>query len=504
MRILLLDARLDLDADSYAFKSGVSLYDYDVVFWEPAQSLKAYIFSAPTWRGKTSLYEASSAELIQDIKRRRTEFKEFVEMGRCLVVFLPGETEVWVDTGKREYSGTGRNRASTKLVDTADIMKSIPLDLVRTVGAGIEIEAADEVASSLLRETRGQWVYRCLIEDHKMLRPLFRVRGTKKNVGATLRTSANRGAIVLLPELYLDDENDDYYEEPADSDEHAGTDEPVDAAVPNETKEPDEPNPSEALLAWVQNLISAPDAELPEWAGSFRFAEEVERGESLRLVENQIGALQQQVDELKADQARDDQWKALMVASGGSLERQVQRAFEVLGFEADDTTPGRSDLRMRLGEQRVVVEVKGLSKSAAEKHAAQLEKWVSEEVAAGSSAKGILVVNTWRGTSPKRRTEADFPDQMIPYATQRSHCLVTGLQLLAMARAALADPTTAPAAAQSLIDTVGPMAGWTDLDELFPLEPENAVSNTTGSDLTSEDETVAAVDNTDAPETTDP
>jgi len=52
---------------------------------------------------------------------------------------------------------------------------------------------------------------------------------------------------------------------------------------------------------------------------------------------------------------------------------------------------------MKWREQIVIVEVKGQNKSAAEKNAAQLEKWLSTYFAEnGVAPKGMLLVNTFR------------------------------------------------------------------------------------------------------------
>jgi hypothetical protein len=50
----------------------------------------------------------------------------------------------------------------------------------------------------------------------------------------------------------------------------------------------------------------------------------------------------------------------------------------------------------------------------------------------GVKAKGILIVNAFKDTPLKDRTEVQFPDQMLPYAQAREHCLMTGLQLLGL------------------------------------------------------------------------
>src|SRR5688500_6012021 len=113
MRWLGLDCDLGVDAiDVFSFSSNVSVYDYDVVLWDPASSLEEYLAYSTVYNGLPSLNETKSAQLRNDTARRRAEFLEFIQLGRVLVVFLPGETGVYIDTGKREYSGTGRNRAT--------------------------------------------------------------------------------------------------------------------------------------------------------------------------------------------------------------------------------------------------------------------------------------------------------------------------------------------------------------------------------------------------------
>ncbi len=75
--------------------------------------------------------------------------------------------------------------------------------------------------------------------------------------------------------------------------------------------------------------------------------------------------------------------------------------------------------------------MKGVAKSAAEKHGAQLEKWVSEYYSEhGTNPKGILVVNAFNETPLNARTKKAFPDQMLSYFQNRGHCLISGIQLL--------------------------------------------------------------------------
>jgi len=111
---------------------------------------------------------------------------------------------------------------------------------------------------------------------------------------------------------------------------------------------------------------------------------------------------------------------------------------------------------MTIGDQTVIVEVKGVTKSAGEKNAAQLEKWLSTYLADNEiKAKGILLVNAFRELPLDNRTQDAFPSQMIPYSTQRNQCLVTTLQLSSLLLYCRQNPQEKDNVIQDLIGTVG-------------------------------------------------
>lgn len=62
----------------------------------------------------------------------------------------------------------------------------------------------------------------------------------------------------------------------------------------------------------------------------------------------------------------------LYLGSGRTLELQVKEVLELLGGKVTEPEPNRDDWRVDFNGQQAAVEIKGVSKSAAEKHAAQL------------------------------------------------------------------------------------------------------------------------------------
>src|SRR5207248_9381894 len=102
-------------------------------------------------------------------------------------------------------------------------------------------------------------------------------------------------------------------------------------------------------------------------------------------------------------------------------------------------------------------------KSAAEKHAAQLEKWVANHYGdSGTAPKGLLVVNTWRDTPLVERTGEDFPAQMLPFSQSRGHCLATGLDLFVTRAEIQADASRAVYWRQKMLATAGRLADVPD------------------------------------------
>ncbi|WP_157630664.1 hypothetical protein [Kribbella catacumbae] len=465
MRLMLLDCTFTYPgADSFRFASDISIFDYDVVIWDPEHTIDGLykLMGVGRYAGKPSLNESNSVHYAESLKRRQKEFRDFLSLGRTLVVFGCGPQIMYVDTGKREYSGTGRNRASTTIVHPLDLWTACPAEIEMIPGRGVDIEVASEAIRTLWRETSGFWVYRSVFESFTGT-PLLKIAGTDKVVAAMSEFESG-GRLVILPSPWVDDPEDD--NESGSDDENEGGGEEVAGDDDDEM-----PDIVSSMVSWVESLAVEINDLPPTWVASYQFPSEIERDNSIAELETKKAQVLAEIDELQAVQAAEALWKRLGTADGTALELQVLAAFREFGFESEEVERFRSDLRLTHGGNLYVVETKGATKSAAEKHAAQLEKWVAAELESGRSAKGILVVNAWREKPFGERNEPVFPQQMLAYCASRGHCLVSGLQLLCMVRAIHGGSATAEEIATILTTTVGPVDGWSDLGEIFAAEP---------------------------------
>lgn len=198
------------------------------------------------------------------------------------------------------------------------------------------------------------------------------------------------------------------------------------------------------------------EIKLPEWANNYYLPSEKETIIEINKINNQINLLSNDLNLKKEKLLEYKRRKSLFVGTGDELEFEVEKVFEEIGFDILQVEPGRDDLIIKYKDNIAVVEIKGVSTSAAEKHAAQLEKWVANYYEINEiKPKGILIVNSYRDIELLNRNEMKFPNQMLKFSQQREHCLITTLQLLGLFYKIKENPGEKDELIKSLFETVG-------------------------------------------------
>jgi hypothetical protein len=448
MRLLSLDYDpvYGQNTDRGNFPSDTSVFDYDVVIWDPAGSFEHYWFGfGERYQGLPSLSDSTSVQIKSDVLRRNSEFVEFVDSGRTLVVIVRPPQRCYIDTGGRTYSGTGRNRVTTRQVAPFDLLSAIPAgsEFSQMSGTRIGFEGDGPIVQ-LLKKYKKYLRYEAAITKPPGI-ALARIIGTDKVIGSVQRSKGG-GYLILLPAPDFEAKQPDG-EEPEE--ENSWVSEAADFQVD--------------LLAAIEQLSGSASLSRPAWAKDYATdeqqrlqAEVVKQQERVETARAKLATVQQQKEVIDAK----DQ---LFLGTGRALELEIRKVLEVLGGTVVEPPLGRDDWRVSFPEGDAVLEVKGVTKSAAEKHAAQLEKWVSsvfEET--GKLHKGILVVNTWREVPLNERAREDFPDQMLQYCGQRNHCLVTGLQMFVIQVEVEKEASRAEYWRKQLLETSGRLSGADD------------------------------------------
>lgn len=140
----ILTIRLNLaapEATHAEFDSKTSLLEWDIVLFKP--SISEFTSYGDFFQGKGSLSDSLSFQLRECCAHWKREIKQSVEAGETVIVHLPGLDEVYVDSGRREYSGTGGNRRTTRIVDLYSDYQAIPADVspVTATGSSMKLSA---------------------------------------------------------------------------------------------------------------------------------------------------------------------------------------------------------------------------------------------------------------------------------------------------------------------------------------------------------------------------
>ncbi|MBD1365567.1 hypothetical protein IDJ77_17260 [Mucilaginibacter sp. ZT4R22] len=184
-------------------------------------------------------------------------------------------------------------------------------------------------------------------------------------------------------------------------------------------------------LLYVQIKPEESNLEPPLWLDDYTIGNEHDEIAKLKNLQNEKIAIDNQINQRKQNLIYYTTLKKLLYSTGKDLEFGVKDILKEIGYIIEPTNDGRDDLIFSFKGQVAVAEIKGVKGSAAEKHAAQLMKWVNNyHINHDLNPKGILIVNGFREIPLKDRIENTFPNQMLSYSRQQKICLVSTTQLL--------------------------------------------------------------------------
>lgn len=453
-RILALDRSLrDSRVLNAAYGSARTLLQHDIVIWDPEQVLYAYR-TGPDYNNAPCLTDDSSVAFVHDLSRRSRELLDFLGLGRLLVLCVPEPFRWYYATGETRNDGTPAKPRLIRLVNEVEVGQILPVavDLVRGQGEEFKLVSGPPFAS-FWKEVADQFYFSAYF-GAELGQTLLTMAGTDRPVASLVE--AHGGMVLLLPQLGMvpvDESVLDFDEDDPDYDEKydAAQDE-LDAHFHKKF--------IDALLVLHGELIQGGEEVLPPWSEDYLLPGESDAVEATVAAQDRLAQAKEAVETAQVDLLRLQRRKLLVSGTGKALETQVHEALSELGCAVEEGEPGRTDRIVKWGSKVAVIEVKGLTKSARESDAAQLEKWVSLYIEQHDRRpKAILAVGAWREVPLIERTKSVFPDQMLKYAEAREHCLVETGQILA---AVMTCKTKAAKNAflKTLFATVGVLDGY--------------------------------------------
>ncbi|MBQ3202265.1 MAG: hypothetical protein IJB36_01325 [Clostridia bacterium] len=434
------------------FKTAISFMDYDAIVID--SSHLAYEYPADyqgTYSGKRLIHKEDSAKMRMDFSRTHEQIVEVLKQGKNVFVLMGKNENCFIYTGKTEYSGTGKNARGTNIVSEYNVFSFLPIEIAPTMVSGDNFNIVCQPPYSTFFQITKDITYYSAYFKAPQKSTLLTIPNSDKAISAVYEYE--NGKIILLPYPYDKEDFDTATEWKKAGKKYL-----------------------DALFELDYALSSQADSYIaPLWSDNIKILNEQDEEakldkdiQALRKIEGKINKRKQQIETIKKR-------KILLTASGTPLEEIVKNTLSEIGFTLHQCEVGRSDIIATYHDVDIVAEIKGVSKSAAEKHAAQLEKWVSQFVEEHEhSPKAMLIVNGYCDTPLTERTEAVFPDQMLRYCTAREHVLITTTQLLCLYIEIKNNPSCAEERIKELLSCVGKYQRYSDYQSyLTIIETDN-------------------------------
>ena len=418
---------LSLASDSIAhenFNSKVSLLDWDIILFQP--NIENFLsYAGDPFEGKPCLNDSNSFALKEQCEHWRREIKEAYEAGKSIVVFLSKLQEVYIANGEKRYSGTGRNRQTTRIVVPHNNYTSLPLTLkpINTVGKAMKLTPQGvELLGNYWTEYSAISEYSVILQEVKG-KICVVTRSGDKSVGAVFQNSFSSGSILLLPDIdfvpdtFIQVKGEKRYWSPKAKQFAASF--------------------IKAILATDETLRSQTGhTPEPEWASNEMYSLRTEQSlrselfDAERNVEEAQKHKETVVEKLNAASAL----RALLYEKGKGLERAIIDALRILGFEASPYKEGGSefDVIFSSKEGRFLGEAEGKDHKAINiDKLRQLAMNIHEDLQREETiapAKGVLFGNGYRTERPDKRSE-QFTVKCITAAASSSVALVSTSEL---------------------------------------------------------------------------
>ena len=402
-----------------AFHSKVSLLDWDIVLFKPL--ISEFYDDGSIYQGKPSLNGTSSFQLKECCEHWRREIKQAVEAGKTVMAFLAPVQDVYIATGEYQYSGTGRNQKTTRIVTQYTNYAAIPFNLKPVNATGSSMKLAPlgaEILAPYWAEFGHISEYKVLLSEETTGVCLTTKTGDKP-VGAIARSESSPGTLMLLPDINFCP--DAFLKQEAEKQVWTAKAQQFAASFLG------------AVVALDKALHSSAEVTPePEWATSIAYSLAQERTLRSELLdaERRVQEAQRVKEDLQEQLNRAGRARALLYEKGKPLEYAITEALRTLGFNAAPYKEADSefDVVFECTEGRLLGEAEGKDTKAVNvDKLRQLTMNIHEDLQreeVSAPAKGVLFGNGYRLVPPDER-ELQFTEKCIAAARSSSTALLT-------------------------------------------------------------------------------
>lgn len=434
-----------------SFLSHTSFFDYDAVIFNTQNIVRNYMTNShKTRENKVCLSQANSIKICEDYQRMQQQIIDYLRSGKNVFILMGHNENRCII--REETNCFGRNELGQY---EFDMYSFLPVPVVETYSYGRDMQfccgSPYKEFFEAITEFTGYSVHYTVQEEPTT--PLAKIKGGEKIVSSVIECAD--GKLIFLPQPNLTTSND------------------VQRYWEKNTK-----LFLDSLFELDARLHTPKEVVMPAWVEKISILDEAKHIDTFNQIMNNITELEQKVQEEKEMIRHIQNYKSLITSRGVALEEITKQVLSELGFKLSDTEPGRDDIIAKYKDIDIVAEIKGIKNSAAEKHAAQLEKWASTFLEKNERVpKPILIVNGYCETPLQERTDPVFPEQMIPYSTRRNHALLTTTKLLCLYIEIKTNPSVKEERIRELLETVGVYKRYDDISSYIKFVNETGETN---------------------------
>jgi hypothetical protein len=389
------------DMEIIDFSSDKTILEYDILLVD-LENIFSSFKSYEEYNGFPRITDHDSMQLKIHLKKRKAEIKEFLESGKNVIVLGGNDDCVYCYTGKKDTSGTGRNAKTTYYVEDVHSVSLLPIKISPLSLSGKRISYKNKSIQETFKKYNDYFEYRTVYEgvnDNILM--------TIENTGKVLAyyEQVGKGKILFLPDLRFDRKNPTIESR-------------LERKYFND-------------LSNISGLLLNKEVELPIYSKNYLLPNEEIMISDINKSKEQLSKLLEDIDNKEQALLELQKQKIMFTGTGTQLEINSVEQFKGIGFSIIKYNPDSvdEDIVIKFEDKIAVVEVKGISGSATEKHTSQIVKWKSEyHIENDVIPKGILLVNAFNDKELDSRQDY-FPNQMLKYATHQEICLLTTIQL---------------------------------------------------------------------------
>lgn len=417
----------DSENDYIRLDSLTSLSEYDTVVISPSFIGTEYT-SDSNYNGKSCYNHNSSRKINEHSEHWKREIISFLKSGKTIFINLVECKSFYVQTGRTDYSGTGRNRQATNIVTGFDNYKFLPdIDGINfNTAHGKKMIASDSLFKNFLSDFEKYMTYTTYISEHPNMNVSFTTKNKDKILGGYIESHG--GHLVFLPnldfdieELYSEDKNYLYSKEAKilgfKFKQHLVE---IDTTLRKETTKTARP-------IWLNET-------------EFQIKNSQEIQKKIETKNQQIKDIEEEIEKFQKDFLESEKLNDLLFETGKLLENAVTYALTILGFKAENFDDGKLELDQVITSPegvRFIGECEGKDNKQIDiTKFRQLSDSLNEDYErenVNEKAYGLLFGNPFRLIPPSERTNP-FTEKCISGANREKIGLIETRELYKVAK----------------------------------------------------------------------